>query len=209
MCCQSEPSTWKFQLCKKQGSLWVGFDLRWSIRFPLSQNTSRCYDHALHHHFWGFAELKIFQIGVNREKPGLCSSHFPRSLQKVKRWRDVAGCGLDKKNSDVNKKTLPPSCLSPVEQTWTPGRGTSRPRSVPCGPTSSASTAGATTRTTATRTSCPWTTACRASWDSGWTCPRTLRWTTTSGWSARSSPSPSRGRSCSSEGRRARPSALA
>lgn len=85
------------------------------------------------------------------------------------------------------------------EQIWTPVPGTSRPRSVPCGPASNASIAAATTRATAIQTSFPWTTAYRASWDSEWTCRRTSRWTTTFGWSARSSPNPFLGRNCCSE----------
>lgn len=86
-----------------------------------------------------------------------------------------------------------------LEQTWTLVPGTSRLRSVLCGQTSNASTAAAMTRTTATRTFCLWTTACRASWDSGWTCLRTSKWTMTCGWSGRSSPNLFHGRSCSSE----------
>lgn len=77
--------------------------------------------------------------------------------------------------------------------------GTSRPRSVLCGPTSNASTVAATTRATATRTSCLWTTACRAFWDSGWTCLRTSKWIMTSGWSGRFSPNLFPGKNCYSE----------
>lgn len=86
-----------------------------------------------------------------------------------------------------------------LEQTWTLVPGTSRPRSALCGPTSNASTVAATTRATATRTSCLWTTACKAFWDSGWTYPRTSKWTTTSGWSGRSSPNLFHGKNCYSE----------
>ncbi|XP_049553131.1 striatin-interacting protein 1 isoform X5 [Orcinus orca] len=56
-----------------------------------------------------------------------------------------------------------------------PGLGTSRQRSVPFVPTSSASTPGGTTGSTATPTSCLWTTACKVSWASGWTSLRTSR----------------------------------
>lgn len=77
--------------------------------------------------------------------------------------------------------------------------GTSRPRSVLCGPTSSASIVDATTRATATRTSSLWTTVCKVSWDSGWTCPRTSKWITTFGWSGRSSPNLFPGKNCYSE----------
>lgn len=85
------------------------------------------------------------------------------------------------------------------EQTSMPVPGTSRPRSALCAPTSSASTAAATTRATATRTSCPWTTASRAFWGSAWNCPRTSKWTTTCGWSGRSSPNLFHGKNCYSE----------
>lgn len=67
-------------------------------------------------------------------------------------------------------------------------------------PASSASTRGATTGPTATPISCPWITACRACWASGWSCPRISRSTTTCGWRGRSSPGPSPGRSCCSDG---------
>lgn len=80
-----------------------------------------------------------------------------------------------------------------------PVRGTSRLRNALCAPTSSASIAAATTRATATRTSCPWITACRAFWGSAWTYPRTSKWTTTCGWSGRSSPSLFHGKNCYSE----------
>lgn len=85
-------------------------------------------------------------------------------------------------------------------QTWMPGPGTSRQRNVPCVPASSASTRVATTGHTATLIFCLWTTACRACWASVWTCPRISRSTTTCGWSGRSSPDPSPGRSCCSDG---------
>lgn len=84
-------------------------------------------------------------------------------------------------------------------QTWMPVPGTSRLRNALCAPTSSASIAAATTRATATRTSCPWITACRAFWGSAWTYPRTSKWTTTCGWSGRSSPSRFHGKNCYSE----------
>lgn len=86
-----------------------------------------------------------------------------------------------------------------LEQTSMPVPGTSRPRNALCASTSSASTAGATTRATATRTSCPWTTASRAFWGSAWNCPRTSKWTTTCGWSGRSSPNLFHGKNCYSE----------
>ncbi|XP_061663544.1 striatin-interacting protein 1 homolog isoform X2 [Syngnathoides biaculeatus] len=80
----------------------------------------------------------------------------------------------------------------------TRGLGTSKRRSAPCGRASRSSTAGATTKT-ATATSPPWTTACRAYWGSAWTCPTTSTTATRCGWRGRSSRSPSSGRaSCRS-----------
>lgn len=86
-----------------------------------------------------------------------------------------------------------------LEQIWTLVPGTSRLRSVLCGPTSNASTVAAMTRATATQTSCLWTIVCRVSWDSGWTCPRTSKWIMTFGWSGKSSPNLFPGRNCYSE----------
>lgn len=86
-----------------------------------------------------------------------------------------------------------------LPQTWMLVPGTSRLRSVLCGPTLNALTVAATTRVTATRTSCLWTTACKVFWDSGWTYLRTSKLTTTSGWSGRSSPNLFHGKSCYSE----------
>lgn len=88
------------------------------------------------------------------------------------------------------------SCL-PQISTLVPG--TSKLRSVPCEQTSSASTAAATTRATATQSLCLWTTVCKVFWDNGSICPRTFKWTTTFGWSGKSSPNLFPGRNCSSE----------
>lgn len=84
-------------------------------------------------------------------------------------------------------------------QIWMPVPGIFRPRSVPCAPTSNALIVAAMTRIRATQTSFRWTTACKASWGSGLTCPKTSKWTMTSGWNERSSPNPFHGRSCCSE----------
>nr|XP_048682481.1 striatin-interacting protein 1 isoform X3 [Caretta caretta] len=58
---------------------------------------------------------------------------------------------------------------------WMHGPGTSRRRSAPCEPASSASTPGATTGRTATPTSCLWITVYRACWARGWSCRRISR----------------------------------
>lgn len=91
--------------------------------------------------------------------------------------------------------------MSAFSQIWMLVPGTSRLKSVLCGPTSNASTAAATTKVTVTRTSCPWTTVCKVFWDSGSICPRTSKWTTIYGWSGRSSRNQFHGKNCYSENR--------
>lgn len=75
------------------------------------------------------------------------------------------------------------------------GLGTSKRRSAPCGRALRSSTAAAMIRTR-TATSHLWTTACRASWASAWSCPRTSTTAMRCGWRERSSPSPFNGRGC-------------
>lgn len=126
-----------------------------------------------------------------------------QSVSQISRLWAVGfvGCCRLLLRSEQTKSTNLQLLFVLCEQIWTLVRGTSRPRSALYEPTSSASTAAATTRATAIPTSCLWTTVCKVFWANEWTCPRTSKWTTTFGWRGKSSPNLFPGKNCYSETR--------